>query len=204
MGRKPLNKARKKDPDTQAQWVAILSPYFLDGRLSKATIQEIADILSVSKATLYKHFSSKQEILEAVVSTRLELIIQCSKVLQETAIPYRERLEESVGMIIESLAGISNQFLFDLKNWHPNLWNLVEQLHQTVITDLEAFYQEGKKAGILNDLDTRLLAITDLVFIRNFSDPQFLIDNQLNLESAISGYFKLKKEGLFKSNQSDE
>ncbi|MEM6723310.1 MAG: TetR/AcrR family transcriptional regulator [Bacteroidota bacterium] len=204
MGRKPLNKARKKDPETQANWVAMLSPHFLDGSLSKATIQEIADILSVSKATLYKHFSSKQEILEAVVSTRVEKIIQCSQVLQKKEIPYRDRLEESVSMIIESLAGISNQFLFDLKNWHPNLWMMVEQLHQAVITDLEVFYQEGKKSGILNDLDTRLLALTDLVFIRNFSDPQFLMDNQLNLESAISGYFKLKKEGLFKSNHSDE
>ena len=63
MGRKPLNKARKKDPETQANWVAILSPHFLHGRLSKSTMQEIADILSVSKATLYKHFSFFKEVI---------------------------------------------------------------------------------------------------------------------------------------------
>lgn len=198
MGRKPLNKARIKDPEIQAEWVATLSPFFFNGDLSKATTQEIADRLNVSKATLYKHFSSKQEILEQVVSTRIERIHQFIQTLKAHDMPFRDRLDQSLELVLEALAGISNQFLLDLKNWHSELWTLVEQLQQQIIEDLKVFYQEGKSSGILNDLNPHLLALTDFVVIRHYSDPQFLIENQISMEQALRGYFQLKKEGLFK------
>lgn len=198
MGRNPVNKKRTDNPEVKAQWVAILAPLYLSGQLSNNTITEIAKILGISKATLYKHFSSRKEILEAVIDFKIMEISKFEAMLFDESQSFEQRYFNAVQVGSIHLAGISNNFLLDLKQWYPELWERVYQFMFYATGRMREFYMIGIKKGILNDFNPNLLALTDRVFITALSDPQFLIDNNLSLQKTVKEYFLVKSKGIFK------
>ncbi|MFC0204184.1 TetR/AcrR family transcriptional regulator [Novosphingobium soli] len=67
IGKRELNKARKR-----AQIVRLASRMFLDESYATTTMSAIADALGGSKATLWAHFSAKEELFAAVVDLHVE------------------------------------------------------------------------------------------------------------------------------------
>ena len=64
MGRKPVEKKRINNPSIRDKWIAELIPVYMENGLKKFTMNDISKELGVSKATIYKHFTSQTEILE--------------------------------------------------------------------------------------------------------------------------------------------
>ncbi len=199
MGRKPVKKLRKNRPEIRNKWVEQLMPLYFGGKLSKATMQEVAAILEISKATLYKHFSSRLEIIEAAVELKINEVFEFDTILSDEKLDFLKRFNEAVKVASYRLAGISNAFLLDLKQLYPELWQKIINFIDLAIERIKLFYLEGINKGILNNLDPNILALTDKIFISALSDPQFLIDNNLSLHSAIESYFNMKSFGIFKS-----
>jgi len=204
MGRKPVEKKRIHDPEVREEWIKKLMPIYMKNGLKKFTMDEISDKLGVSKATIYKHFSSRMEILEAVVTTKIIEISAYEDFTMDQDVPYLTRYQKSVKNASLRLAGISNQFLFDLRELYPELWGRIISLQTFAAERAKAFYQEGIDKGYLNDFDPAWLAITDRIFLVGLSDPQFLIDHDMTLQSAVDNYFKLKSNGIFKKKNEAE
>lgn len=204
MGRKPVEKKRINDPSIRAKWIAELTPIYMKNGLKKFTMSEISKVLGVSKATVYKHFTSQTEILEEVVRTKIMEIAAFEEFVENENVPYMTRYHNSIKNASLQLAGISNQFLLDLRELYPDMWEKVMSLQYFAAERAKAFYQEGIDKGFLNDFDPTWLAITDKIFIIGLSNPQFLIDNNLTLQKAVDNYFKLKRQGIFKKENQNE
>ncbi len=67
MGKRELNKARKR-----AAIIVIATRSFLERGYAATTMSAIAEELGGSKATLWAHFCSKQELLAAVIDQQVE------------------------------------------------------------------------------------------------------------------------------------
>ncbi len=201
MGRKPIEKKRIHDPEIRAQWIEKLMPIYMKNGLKRFTMDEVADKLGVSKATVYKHFASRMEILEAVVTTKITEISAFEDYTSDEEIPYMTRYQKSIKNASLRLAGISNQFLLDLKELYPELWERLISLQFFAAERAKAFYQEGIDKGYLNDFDPAWLAITDKIFLVGLSNPQFLIENNMTLQAAVDNYFRLKSVGIFKNKE---
>lgn len=201
MGRKPLDKKRINDPKIRAKWIEHLMPIYMKNGLRQFTMSDISKELKVSKATLYKHFSSRLEILEAVVHLKISEISAFEEITMDTNTSYIDRYHKAIRNASIQLAGISNQFLLDLRELYPDLWEKVQSLQYFAAERAKIFYQEGIELGILNDFDPAWLAITDKIFLLGLSDPQFLMDNDLTLQKAVEDYFLMKSKGIFKNYQ---
>lgn len=204
MGRKPIEKKRINDPVLRAKWIERLKPFYMKNGLRKFSMDDIARELGVSKATVYKHFTSRTEILEAVVRSKISEIAAFEELVEDQNIPYMTRYRNAIRNASVQLAGISNQTLLDLREMYPEMWEKVMSLQYFAAERAKAFYQEGIDKGILNDFDPTWLAITDKIFIIGLSNPQFLIDNNMTLQKAVDNYFKLKSQGIFKKKEENE
>lgn len=204
MGRKPVEKKRIKDPAIRAKWIAHLMPVYMKSGLKKFTMDDISAELGVSKATIYKHFKSRNDILYAVVQAKITEIAAFENFVEDQSIPYMTRYRNSIKSASIHLAGISNQFLLDLHELYPQLWERIMSLQFFAAERAKAFYQEGIDKGILEDFDPTWLAITDKIFIIGLSNPQFLIDNNLTLQKAVDNYFRLKSQGIFKQPKKED
>lgn len=199
MGRKPKNKERINDPETRKKWIVELMPVYMKNGLRKFTMDDISMKLGVSKATIYKHFSSQTEILEAVVNQKILEIASYEADTMDLDRPYKQRYKNAIRRASIQLAGISNQFLLDLREMYPEQWEKIQALQYFAAERAKAFYQEGIDKGFLhNSFDPAWLATTDKIFLIGLSNPQFLIENNLTLQKAVEDYFLMKSKGIFK------
>ncbi len=199
MGRKPKNKNRINDPETREKWVKLIMPIYMKNGLKKFTMDDICIKLGVSKATIYKHFASRTEILEAVVHYKIQEIAAYESDTMDNTMSYKQRYENAIRRASVQLAGISNQFLFDLRDMYPELWERLQALQYFAAERAKMFYEEGIEKGFLHDnFDPTWLAITDKIFLLGLSNPQFLTENNLTLQKAVEDYFKMKSKGIFK------
>lgn len=199
MGRKPLNKKRLDSPEIRLKWVEHLMPVYMKNGLRKYTMDDIAKQLGVSKATVYKHFSTQKEIIQEVVYFKVKEIADFKRDLDNKDTPYLERYQQAVKSSTLKMAGISNQFLIDIKELYPDLWQHFQSLEYYAMQRAKDFYAEGIELGILNDhFNPHWLAMTDKIFVLALSDPKFLVENNLTLHQAFQDYFEMKSRGIFK------
>lgn len=200
MGRKPVSKERIDNPQLKEDWVRVLLPIYIKNGLKKLSMDEVAKQLSVSKATLYKHFSSREEIVELALMVKLNDIGSFKEMLFDESQPYIDRYFNSIHLFFAEISGISTEFLLDLKKLYPDIWKRVEFFREYAATMLKAFYSKGIESGVFNDIDPALLVLNDKMFFDAISDPEVLMQNGLSLQKAFRDYFTLRTQGLFKSS----
>ncbi|CAN5356331.1 TetR/AcrR family transcriptional regulator [soil metagenome] len=200
VGRKPVSKERREDPQQKEAWARVLLPIYIKNGLQKFSMDEVAKQLSISKATLYKHFKSREEIIETALIVKLNDIGSFKEMLFDESQPYLDRYFNSIHLFFAEISGISNEFLLDLKKLYPEIWKRVEFFREYAATMLKAFYQKGIEIGVFNDVDPTILVLNDKMFFDAISDPEFLIQNGLSLQKAFRDYFTLRTQGLFKDN----
>ena len=200
MGRKPLDKERVDDPDIKDAWIKELATLYLQYGLGKFTMDKISKKLAISKATLYKYFSSKEEIIDAVVQFKIQEIVAFEELLADENIDFTARFFDIIKTASIMLAEISGQFLHDTKVIHPELFTKLNAFSDRALYAAEKFYQQGIEAGVLNDLDPKILALTDKMFIQAVSNPKFLKEHGVSIKEAFDHYFLMKSNGIFKES----
>ena len=197
MGRKPLDKERVDDPFVKDAWVKKLATLYLQYGLGKFTMDIIAKKLNISKATLYKYFASKDEIIDAVIQYKIQEIISFENLLTDDNIDFSERFFEIIKKASIMLAEISGQFLHDTKIKHPELFLKLNTFQDRALNVAEKFYQQGIETGVLKNINPKILALTDKMFIQAVSNPRFLQEHGISIKEAFETYFQMKSKGIF-------
>lgn len=196
MGRKPVNKHRTRDPRKRQKYLNQLRPLFFEHGLTALSVDDLSERLGVSKGTLYNSFSSKEEIVAVLMEQVLREIGGFEAIVDDRSKPFMDRYLESIELLTRSLAGMSNRFLSDLKDQYPALWEQVRRFREYATQVLVRFYEEGKATGVIGDVSTRMLVLSDRLFFDALTEPAVLEANGLSLQEAFSEYFRLKVTGM--------
>lgn len=99
---------------------------FMRFGIKSVTMDDVARELGVSKKTLYKHFTDKNELVNAILKLKLEIDAKyCSdfKRLSENAI---DELINISKFVLEQVGNINPVVFYDLKKYHPEGWSMME------------------------------------------------------------------------------
>lgn len=199
MGRKPVDKERFDAPELKKAWIRRISTLFLQQGFTIFTMDEIAARLRVSKATLYKYYSSKEAILDEVVRYKIAQIEAFEPQLEDAQLGFTNRYFDVIKAASLTLAEFSSQFVQDIKQKYPELWDKINQFQVRALTAAEKFYRHGIESGIMHEgLNPHILALTDKIFIYAAANPNFLREHNVTLEEAFDGFFQMKSKGIFK------
>lgn len=198
MGRQPTNKHRIKDPLKRQEWAAQLLPYFLQRGIRAVPIDEVAKIVQKSKATLYKHFESHHEIVSLVIQQKLTQLQHFQPILENTSQSYKDRYMLAVAYISKHLGDVSNLFLSELKEIYPDLWQLIQGFKHAALAVLKTFYVRGISDGVFENINPDLMVLSDELFFDALTNPEYLAEKGLNLQSAFDSYFRMRFYGILK------
>lgn len=198
MGRKSLKKKRKHNPEKKVEWARMLIPHFQKKGLRDLTMDNVAQLLDVSKATVYKYFKSREEIVKLCVAVKLDDVKHFSDILMDGNTPFLERYFLSLEYLTKNIADISNTFLADLKHLFPETWDTVNTFIEYALQVLQQFYEEGIAGGVLRKASSSLMVMSDRFFLQSLSDPDFLNSHHLTLDEAFKQYFEMKFFGIVK------
>ncbi|MEM7037910.1 MAG: TetR/AcrR family transcriptional regulator [Bacteroidota bacterium] len=201
MGRKAKDKARKNDPKRRTALAAQLIPMLQQRGLQGLTMDELAQMLGKSKATIYKYFRTREELFDLALTLKLERIRGFVPILNDRERPYLERYYEAIQHLSTHLSDISNLFLRDLRDHFPALWQKIEMLQDFAAMILRAYYAEGVEAGLLRDIHPGILVMSDRFLFQALSDPAFLEANDLRIHDAFEQYFQMKFFGLVEADE---
>ncbi len=163
-----------------------------------ASMQDIADAVSLQKASLYHHFPSKQEILLAILDFALDVIIERLEKVNSSSLPPEQKLRLAMVTYLKALAEYQDLGVVlllehrsldeDTRLRHIPRRDRFEQLWRDLV-------QEGKDAGIFQ-CEQPSLAGRALLGVMNWTVTWYKKEGPLPVEVIAEQFSLLFLRGL--------
>ena len=196
MGRRALPKSRDLDPEIRHEYLSRLLPLFIETGMSKASMDEIAQYLKISKATFYKHFSTRDELFELFTHYVIDQILKTREYLHDRSRPYHERYLYAFAAILQEINGIGVDFLSDMRTHLPELWKQIQAMYDVWEKELLDFFKEGIEAEIIEPVNPAILSHMIVLYFRELIRPEYLKSLNMTLSEAFVEIFKIQIKGI--------
>lgn len=203
MGRKPIQKERSRNEIKREKWVLQCMEHFEESGLKNVTMDTVSEKLGISKATIYNHFKSKEEIIQTAIAMILNDIRHYEDLISDREKPYLMRYYRAIRYYAKQLCVISPKLVADVKELYPKMWAYVEIFRNQFSFVLTKYYEEGINKGMFKDMDINILVGTDRWFLDALLTSDFVREKNLSIETAVDEFFKMKFDGLIASSAAE-
>jgi AcrR family transcriptional regulator len=163
-----------------------------------ASMQDIAEAVSLQKASLYHHVSSKQEILFELLEKALDLLIEQQENVIALPLPPEEKLRVAMKGYIKTLTdhqALSSVLLLEHRSLEPEL-----RLRHIAKRDRyeglwRALLQDGHDSGVFNSVDP-VFAARALLGVMNWTITWYKPGGTLTAGQIANQYADLLLNGL--------
>lgn len=172
--------------------------FFMKLGYRAASMEEIAEAAGISKMTIYKHFSSKEELFLKIIFIQMK---HYYKIIEEEL--------ENIAGTIEKINYLVNFSLEISKNYSLNLYKdilsiphitekIMEEKNRINTIIFQNIIMEGVEKGEVRNCDVAFMAEMLLLTIEAFGKKHFIkINNREELEDSTTKLFDFIKYGLF-------
>lgn len=170
--------------------------FFREG-FYKTTMDELAGALQMSKKTIYKFFSSKEMLVEAVaVRFREAVAARMTGILEadENAIVKMVRLTSLIGHLALK---INEKMMRDLQRHLPRVWAGIDEFRTKMMNkNFKKLIDQGKREGLIVDLPTEVLITILVSSVRGVVNPEFIMHNKFSFKQAMDITFEVLMNGM--------
>lgn len=157
---------------------------FMRYGIKSVTMDDVARELGISKKTLYKYFTDKNELVMGILNAKLELDTHFCSNCTITSANAIEELFNISKFVLEQVGQINPVVFFDLKKYHPQGWELMRNHKWNfILNSIRENIQRGIQEGLYrSDLDIEItsrlyVSTTDIIMEGNvFPWPEFRFD----------------------------
>lgn len=156
----------------QAAIAASVMPVFLRLGFKSVTMDEVARQLKMSKKTLYKYFSDKNDLVAQTIQLGIEKDKEQIRALNSQSENAVEELLLVSKYIAQKTRQVHPSIFFDLEKYYPESWQLFtrfreEYTYQCMMDNLERGKQEGYyRTALPTAMIARFfIAVMDAMFI---------------------------------------
>lgn len=186
---------------------------FLQEGFYKTPMAEIAAEMKISKKTIYKHFSSKEELVR---ESLLNFISQNNLSLSELIKKDSNAVEKCFRMfqlLSQMLGKISGKFINDIRNYMPELWKEIDKVRTKILySNLKVIIEQGQSEGYFIITESEMLISIFIVSIRGVLNPDALISHNLSpsktaetiIEILLCGILTEKGRKIFEKLKTGE
>jgi AcrR family transcriptional regulator len=172
---------------------------FLSRGFVRVTADDIAAELGISKATLYKEFASKEEILQRVVHAIMaEIIGRVDAIMKDDTLSFVERLVALFTFVGGRISQFGPLFLRDIQKSSPSVWKEVEDFRRgKLITNFKVILAAGHKHGLFRgDIDNDLLLRMFLKLVEEFVNPEEILRSGRSPTETFESVIKVFFQGI--------
>lgn len=173
--------------------------------IKSITMDDVASHLSISKKTLYKYVTDKDDLVGKVID------IQIKKLQSDMDCKCHENLNAIEELLIVSkminhkMKNINSGTLFDLKKYHPIHYQKFlnarrEKMHTNIINNI----RKGKEEGFYrSDLDEDIISKLHISRIENILDSDFFSVEEYTSSKFFQEIFVYHIRGIANQNGID-
>ncbi len=171
---------------------------FSEKGFDATSMQDIAEAVHLQKASLYHHFSSKQEILLDILDRALDLINTRLEGVLSNSLSPDEQLRKAMVCYLETIAenqNLSAVLLLELRSLDPEL----KALHASRREKFENLWKDlitaGRQRGVFQDIDSSLTGRA-ILGVMNWTVTWYRRDGPRSAEEIANLYADLLLHGL--------
>nr|WP_208629889.1 TetR/AcrR family transcriptional regulator [Paenibacillus ferrarius] len=167
-------------------------------KFSQLKVDDLAKYMDISKGTLYKHFSTKDDIIEQVVNYYIDYSKKADTVVKDDSVSFLDRFQLTFLQSLMCATFITDLFLQDLKEFYPHHYEKLSVALQNRNKSLQTFFESGMEQQIFNRMNAVLFMVQDDAVLRRFIEPSFSIQYDITLKQAIMDFYNMKQYQLLK------
>ncbi|HSA95432.1 MAG TPA: TetR/AcrR family transcriptional regulator [Acidobacteriota bacterium] len=174
VSRKGSRRARAEAAAARARIVAAARALFLERGFLRTTSDDIAAELGISKATLYRTFRSKEEILRAVVrETMAEILAGVEGLIRDGSRGFVEKMAALFAHLATAMAQFGPNLVRDVQRAAPNVWKEIHDFRRDkILKNFRIILESGRREGYFrDDVDLDLLLRMFLSLVQQLVTP---------------------------------
>lgn len=150
-------------------------------------MEDLAHRLRISKRTVYEHFSSKQELIDAVINyifSEMEAGDKNIATSEDSSTADKLKnvlLNFPIGINSFNIIGI----ITDIKQKYPHSWRIIDDHIQASWDSALFLINEGIETGEFRNVNPIMIKEILNVCMRDLLDYRFLIKNNITFEHAF-------------------
>jgi AcrR family transcriptional regulator len=196
----PKSAKRKRAPDdkTRRRIMAYAGRVFMERGFRKVSVEELCAGMAISKRTFYGYFADRDELVTAVV---LELLAPLREAIienLESNRPVEEIFRTHFDLLINQLfQRVSLQFMTDVQNLMPDLWNTIENFRRQIVVHITALLRRGQNEGSVRaDIDPEVIGRVFQGFLQSFANPNLVASLGLSMQQVATTFQKIATGGI--------
>lgn len=162
------------------------------------SMQDIADAVHLQKASLYHHFSSKQEILVDILDQALDLLNSRLEAVQSQALSPDVKLRQAMVSYLQTIAENQNLaavLLLELRALDPEFKARQAPRREKFESLWRDLIIEGKQQGLFNNVDPSLTGRA-ILGVMNWTVTWYRRDGPRSAQEIASIFADLLLDGL--------
>jgi len=126
---------------------------FLKNGFYKVSMDSLVKELRTSKSSLYNHFSSKEDLVQAVIDQlNIDINSALDEIVNNDKLSFKGKLIEVSEFTKKLLTEVSEEFLKDLEINTPNIWDYYQKTRVERINNYyRKLFETGINEGMLRD-----------------------------------------------------
>ncbi len=177
--------------------IIFASEKFLRGGFYRTTMDEIAAEMHISKKTIYRNFSSKEELVIEVAKRVLhQNAFMIEKEVKSECNPVEKlcRIIEIVGKILMKM---SDTVVGDIHHYSPKVWNQIDEFRTKKMTEyLTYIISAGQQQSLFVKKNPEIMISIFIASVRSIVNPQFIINNRFTMAEALRETVEILMNGI--------
>lgn len=170
----------------------------------KTSMDEVAKELCISKKTIYKHFPSKENLLEEICKCTTKEIYSSVDEIVDGEGNVVLKFVKLLNMNNNYTINISDKWLNDLKIHHPHILKTINENRTLKINGiLSKLIKQGKKEKLIENYPATIIISTFIHSISAVMQPEFLINNKFTIQNAFKITYEMLLNGILTESGKD-
>lgn len=150
---------------------------FLKNGYRQTTMDEIAQLLGMSKKTLYKYYPGKLELLSAafeIVKTKQTAKLEA--ILENKYISFPLKLKSTLTEMASLLGPINPELFADLREYAPEVWgNLTAYINESAYLRISKLLEQGVSEGLVEpSVNIHIVVMLYAAAVQSLMDSKFV------------------------------
>ena len=169
-------------------------------------MDEVADVLRMSKTSIYKRFYNKNSLMEAVCKNYMKMLVTEMDIIEQNdSLTVIKKITSLLTIIGKYQARINQKVALDLRKHCPKLYGSIYNEYDHILrTQFFKYLNEGKRKGVFReDLNSALIYFSFIASTKTILCKEFLMDHPFSDVEALQSLIQLHLHGILVINNID-
>lgn len=163
----------------------------------KFTMDDLAKILGMSKKTIYKIYSDKEDMFLAMVDYCFDMIKESEQaIVNDDSLSTLEKIHKILGVLPDSYMEIDFGQLYSLKEKYPDTYRHVEERLESGWEETIKLIEQGINEGVVRPIKISLVKTMFEATIEQFFQRDILVSNGMTYADGLKEVVNILVNGI--------